>query len=280
MLYIKYFYTISLILLFCLAARAQGLPSFDIVKRGNGKQSVILLAGLASSSQVWDETVAILSKTKTCYAISFSGFAGNKPQLDPNMKLWERDIVKFIRDKKIKNPVLIGHSLGGTIALEIAADYPDIISKLIVVDAFPSPAALYNQGFKKNENFDCTRFVSQFVNMSDGDFYNMQRTNISQMVTDKKRMEQILDWAVKSDRKTYGKIYCELLNIDLREKIPAIKTPTLILLQPVFKSKEQVVNRQYALLKKATIKYADKGLHFIMYDDPNWFIKSLQSFLK
>ena len=116
--------------------------------------------------------------------------------------------------------------------------------------------------------------------MDESRFYNFQKTNISQMVTDKTRLETILDWFVKSDRKTFVKIYCELLNTDLREKLSVIKCPAVILLQPAFKSKESEVNRQYALLKNADIRYAERGLHFIMYDDREWFINSLRSFLK
>lgn len=51
------------------------LPSFDLY------------------TQVWDKTVAILSKTKTCYAISFSGFAGNKTRENPDLKVWEKNVL-------------------------------------------------------------------------------------------------------------------------------------------------------------------------------------------
>lgn len=281
MLNLKFFYTICLLLLCALVISAQDTtPSFNFVKKGSGRQNIILLAGLGTSTKVWDETIAVLSKTKTCYAVSFSGFAGSKAQSNPDLTLWEKDIVKFIKDKKIKNPVLIGHSMGGTLALQIAANHPDIISKLVVVDAFPSPTALYNPRFKSQENIDCTPIINQFAGMDESQFYNFQKTNISQMASDKTRIETILDWFVKSDRKTFGKIYCELLNTDLREKLSAIKCPAVILVQPAFKSKEREVIQQYALLKNADIRYAERGLHFIMYDDWEWFINSLQSFLK
>lgn len=268
-------------LLFCYSiTRAQETSSFRVVKKGIGKQNIIFLAGLGTSSEVWNETMEVLCKSKTCYAISFSGFAGNKAQTNPDLTLWESHLVKFIKDKKIKKPIVVGHSLGGTLALKIAADHPDIISKLIVIDAFPSPSALFNPSFKSQENIDCAPLINQFTSMDDKQFYNFQKTSISQMVLDKTRMETILGWFVKSDRKTFGKIYCEFLNIDLRKILSQIKCPSLILLQPAFKSKETDVKAQYSALKNANIKYADKGLHFIMYDDEDWFIKSLQSFLK
>lgn len=273
------FLIIFSLLLCCLESRAQETASFHFEKKGVGRQNVVFLAGLGTSSKVWEETMADLCQSKTCYAISFSGFAGSKAQTNLSLPLWENDIVKFLKDKKIKKLVLVGHSLGGMLALKIAADHPDIISKL-VVDAFPSPSALFNPNFKSQENVDCAPLIKQFTSMNDDQFYNFQKTNISQMVSDKTRMEIVLDWFVKSDRETFGKIYCEFLNFDLRENLSRIKRPTLILLQPAFKAKETEVKEQYSALKNANIKYAGKGLHFIMYDDRDWFIKSLQTFLK
>lgn len=275
----KFFISICITLLFCLAGYSQNTPSFNVIKKGRGKQTVIFIAGFASSSKVWDETVEILSKNKTTYTIGFSGFAGSTAQDNPDLTVWENDIVKFIKEQKIRNPILVGHSMGGTVALEIAATHPEIISKLVVVDALPSIAAFYNPSFKAQENIDCTPFIKQFVGMSDSQFYDMQKTSISQMVSSAARAEAILDWSVKSDRKTLGKIYCQFINIDLREKLAAITAPSLILLEPSFKSKEAEVKRQYAGLVNADIRFADKGLHFIMYDAPKWFVKSLQSFL-
>lgn len=115
--------------------------------------------------------------------------------------------------------------------------------------------------------------------MSDSQFYDAQKTGISQMVSSAERAATIIDWSVKSDRKTLGKIYCQFINTDLKEKLSAITAPSLILLEPSFKAKEAEVKQQYAGLRNADIRFAGKGLHFIMYDDREWFIKSLQSFL-
>jgi len=279
MLFLKFFISTCIILLFCSVSYSQNTPSFNVIKKGRGKQTVIFIAGFASSSKVWDETVEILSKSKTSYTIGFSGFAGSIAQDNPDLTVWENDIVAFIKKKRIRNPVLVGHSMGGIMALEITAAHPEMVSKLVVVDALPSLAAFYNPAFKRQENIDCAPFITQFAGMSNSQFYNMQKTGIAQMVSSAERAATILDWSVKSDRKTLGKIYCQFINTDLREKLSAITAPSLILLEPSFKAKETEVNRQYAGLRNADIRYADKGLHFIMYDDREWFINTLQSFL-
>jgi pimeloyl-ACP methyl ester carboxylesterase len=47
------------------------------------------------------------------------------------------DLNEFIEDQQIKDPVIIGHSMGGKVAMNFALVYPDKLSKLIVVDISP-----------------------------------------------------------------------------------------------------------------------------------------------
>jgi len=47
----------------------------------------------------------------------------------------EKNLIEFIKSKKLKSVELLGHSLGGTIGLLFAANHPEYISKLILVDA-------------------------------------------------------------------------------------------------------------------------------------------------
>ena len=54
-----------------------------------------------------------------------------------NYKILADDLVKYIKDYKLKNVLLMGHSLGGKTAMEFAVRYPDLVNKLIVVDISP-----------------------------------------------------------------------------------------------------------------------------------------------
>ncbi len=58
-----------------------------------------------------------------------------------------------------------------------------------------------------------------------------------------------------------------------------IKCPSLILLEAYFKNVKPAIEEQYKNLKNANVQYADKGLHFIMYDDKEWYFKQLNNFL-
>ena len=259
---------------------AQNTTSFTTTKTGKGNQNIIMICVYGCSSKVWDETVNSLSANATCYTLNFSGFAGNTPQAEPSVPLWEKDIVDFIKKNKIDKPVLIGHSLGGTMALDLASKEPGLFSKIIVVDAFPCLPALSNTAFKATDPINYSVYTDLFEKMTNDQFYNMQKAGILQMLSDTSKLSMVLDWSVRSDRRTLGKVLGYFMNTDLRVRLSAITCPSLILLQPNFKNTQDMVKQQYSSLKFAQFQYATKGLHFMMYDDKEWYLNSLRSFLK
>ena len=246
---------------------------------GKGKQAIVFIPGFASSGDVWNETKKLFENNYTCYVLTMPGFAGVPADSIATIDGWKQQIAKYIEDKKIKQSIIIGHSMGGLLAMDIASDYPDLIRKIIVVDALPCLSALSNPAFKHKEGNDCAGIINQFKAISNDQFYKMQKGGISQLLMDTAHREQVIDWSMKSDRKTFASIYCDFSNTDLREKISAIKCPALILLEPYFKNIESTIKDQYRNLKTARILYANKGLHFIMYDDTAFYQEQLKAFI-
>lgn len=76
------------------------------------------------------------------------GFAGTKPEAATDFRNWVKSIADYIKEKKIKKPVIIGHSIGGGMAMILASEYPELVSKIIVVDALPCLGALSDSAFK------------------------------------------------------------------------------------------------------------------------------------
>lgn len=252
---------------------------FEVQKKGQGKQAMIFIPGFACSGEVWNETITKFEKEYTCYSLTMAGFAGVKPQVNSSFKNWVISIADFIKDNKIEKPIIVGHSMGGSLALAIASDYPDLIDKIIVVDALPCLFALTNPNFESKENNDCSSSVNQIIAMSDEQFYQMQKLSIPQLLADTTMQEKVVSWSVKSDRKTFAEMYCDFSNTDLREKIQNIKCPSLILLESYFAYMKPAIEEQYKNLKTANLQYANKGLHFIMYDDKEWYFSQINNFL-
>jgi pimeloyl-ACP methyl ester carboxylesterase len=278
---IKFFTLLSLFTALCVNVFGQNkLYPFDIQKSGQGKQSIIFIPGFACSGEVWDETKSIFEKDFTCYTLTMPGFAGTKPQSNATFKNWENEITNFIKDQKTEKPILVGHSMGGGLALAIASDFPELIEKIIVVDALPCLSVLMNPAFQEKEKPDCSAMVNQMISVTNAQFYQMQKKSIPQLLADTSKQKLIINWTIKSDRKTFAEIYCDYSNTDLRAPLKNIKCPALILLEANFKNMKPTIEEQYKNLKNANLQYADKGLHFIMFDDKEWYFKQLRNFIK
>ncbi|WP_079243234.1 alpha/beta fold hydrolase [Chryseobacterium indologenes] len=279
----KKFTFLLIIMLFFLAVcnifGQQITYPFEVKKTGKGNQSLLFIPGFASSGDVWNETTAKFEKDFTCYTLTMAGFAGTKPQADASFKDWEKEIAAYIKNNKIDKPILIGHSMGGGLALAIAADYPELVGKIIIVDTLPCLAALSDPNFTSEENNDCSATITQLTAMNDEQFRKMQAQAIPRLLADTSMQETVISWSMKSDRKTFAKMYCDFYNTDLREKIKNIQCPSLILLESFFVNLKPAIEGQYKNVKNANMQYASKGLHFIMYDDKDWYFSQLNNFL-
>lgn len=254
--------------------------SFSVAKSGKGTQAIIFIPGFACSGDVWRETVAMLEDNYTCYVLTMPGFAGVLPEEDPSFEKWKCGIIQFIEDEKLKNPILVGHSMGGGLALAIASDVPELPKKLIIVDALPCLMALTNPDFQSAPDNDCHDMIERITSMDEMKFAQMQRMSVASLTADSSRFKEIVNWGLTSDKKTYAKLYCEFANTDLRERIKNINVPSLVLLEPNFKNIESAIREQYKGLTMMQLKYANKGLHFIMFDDKEWFLNQISEFIR
>lgn len=254
--------------------------SFEVKISGTGINNIILIPGWSCSGEVWNETVAQIEKNNKCYVLTMKGFAGTKPEAAPDFRNWVKSIADYIKEMKIEKPVIIGHSIGGGMAMILASEYPELVSKIIVVDALPCLGALSDSAFKAEASPDCSEYIKQFSSMNEEQFYSMQKRSISGLMSDTVHREQVIQWAVNSDRNTLALIFCQYLNTDMRELIKDIKCPALILLEGYFVNIKPAVDRQYKDLKTAQLEYATKGLHFVMYDDTVWYMDQISKFLK
>ncbi|MFB6455294.1 alpha/beta fold hydrolase [Chitinophaga sp. Hz27] len=263
-----------------LFANAQTTSNLQVKVEGKGKQAAIFIPGFTCSGDVFKETAAALDKNYTCHVFTMPGYAGAPADSTPSIERWADEIVAYVRKNKLNKPVIIGHSLGGGMALMLATKYPDVFSKAVIIDALPCLSAAFNPNFKSVEHPDCSKMAARIMSMSDSAFYKMQITNLERMIVDTVHRADIAMWGVKSDRKTYIDTYCEFSNMDQRQSIAAIKIPTLVLFESVFANYKPAIESQYTNLKTATLKYATKGLHFIMYDDQEWYLNQITEFLR
>lgn len=105
--------------------------------RDTGKQPIVILHGLFGSSDNWLTQAKLLVEEYKVYTVDLRNH-GQSPHSDtfdyPSMV---NDLVEFFEDHGIREPVVIGHSMGGKVAMNLAIAHPGKVSKLIVVDIAP-----------------------------------------------------------------------------------------------------------------------------------------------
>lgn len=268
------------------AAQAQSLK-VKIV--GNG-QPILFIPGLACNGDVWNETVEVLKDQFECHVLTLPGFGGNEAidVSDGFLPKMKDRIVNYIVENNLENPILIGHSLGGFLALDISSSYPELVHKSVIVDGLPFLAAIQNPAATEETMKSVAKNMSSmYENMSSEQYASQQKMVLATMVTDSADLEMVYNWGKRSDKKTVSRAMYELYTTDLRDDVAQIIAPTLVLgawiaYEQYGSTKEMTLSnytRQYEQLKGVKIELSDRGKHFIMLDDFEFFIQQVGSFI-
>jgi pimeloyl-ACP methyl ester carboxylesterase len=248
---------------------------------------VILVPGLASSGNVWDATVKQLSPTHRVHVLQVRGFAGEPA--GPNAK---GDVIKPLAAEitayaaKLDHPAIIGHSIGGLIALEVAAAKPDAISRVLVVDALPFYSLLYGPtATAEAARPFAEQARTQILATTDAEFAAAQTQTMAMMSLTEAVRPTLVNWSISSDRRVMAQAMYDAMTDDARPLLPSIKAPVSVLYawdETMGQSQELAdgtFQSAYKGLPAAKLTRIDGSFHFIMLDQPAAFAKAVAAFL-
>jgi pimeloyl-ACP methyl ester carboxylesterase len=290
-----FFYTVVLSFLACAIGAAQTKqPSnkanqypFKVEVIGHG-QPMILIPGLSSSGEVWASTVARYKAKYKCHVLTLAGFAGEPPITAPFLEKVRLGIADYIRQKKLHRPVVVGHSLGGFLALWLASKEPDMVGPIIVIDMLPYlPAAQQPNATPELIKPQAEMMRKGMLAAQTPEQRQQQQTMVLQtMITDPANIALAAKWGVASDQNTVAQAMYEMFTIDLRPELARIKAPALVIGTWIglrqYATKEQIEKNfrtQYANLADYKFVMSDKAKHFVMFDDPDFLFREMDIFL-
>ncbi|MBZ5724316.1 MAG: alpha/beta hydrolase [Acidobacteriia bacterium] len=276
------------LLSFALATGLLAQDPFQVKVSGHG-QPMILIPGLSSSGETWDTTVAHYKDRFECHVLTVAGFAGVPRVPAPMLDKVRDGLAAYIRKNKLGKPVIVGHSLGGFVALDFASKYPELAGKIVIVDSYPFFAGLYGPDVtpeKAKENAEQMRKGMSAQSQDDYVRYVKSGMSTRSMVTKDSDLDRIIAWGLASDRTAVTDALVELFTADLRDGLANIKCPALVLATWIgFKEytdrakTEANLKAQYAKLAGVQIELSDTARHFIMFDEPAWMFGKLDGFL-
>lgn len=261
---------------------------FRVEVKGKGKP-IILISGQASGD-VWKQSTDVLQDNYQCHILTLAGFANQKPiDLEKGfIPVMKKEIIKYINNELSAKPIVIGHSLGGFLALSVAYSQPKIFSQIIVVDSYPfAPAAFNPNATKENILPQAEQVKNTIFSTPDSLFIRQEKMKLKTMITDGKNIELAIKWLIKSDRETISQSTFEMMTTDLRDEVKNIKAPILVLgswygLKDYGITKDFVYSaykKQFSKAINCKIEIAESAKHFIMWDEPIWFYEKIESFI-
>ncbi len=278
----------TLILSLAIATGLLAPDPFRVTVTGHG-QPMILIPGVSSSGETWDTTVAHYQGRFQCHVLTVAGFAGVPRVPAPVLERVRDGLAAYIREKKLDRPIIVGHSLGGFVALDFAVHYPDVAGKLVIVDAYPFFPGVYDPAMTAEQVRQMVagmRGAMSAQTQDDYERYVKSGVATRNMVEKESDFDRITAWGLASDRTAVTDVMCELFGADLREQLGAIKVPSLVLGSWIgfrqYTDRAHVeanLQAQYARLAGVRIALTDTAHHFIMWDDPTWMFAQMDPFL-
>ena len=95
--------------------------AITVEKSGEGTP-LVFLPGFTSPGSVWNETIENLEGTYECFTVSYAGFGGLAPIGFPWFEGVKQQMIAYIEKENLMNVTLIGHSMGGNLAIDVAAN--------------------------------------------------------------------------------------------------------------------------------------------------------------
>lgn len=115
--------------------------------RGEGSP-VVMIHGFLDSLQTWRRNADVLARNHRVYAIDVLGFGSSDRVREPIYTLKQQAALlkEFFDAHQIEKADVIGHSMGGALALQYAYDFPDSVHKLVLI----APATYLYNAFPRN----------------------------------------------------------------------------------------------------------------------------------
>jgi pimeloyl-ACP methyl ester carboxylesterase len=259
----------------------QRLSRIAVSSVGKGSP-VVLIPGLASGAAVYDDLAKKVGPNHRLIFVQVNGFAGSPAGTAPldNMLPGVIDeLAGWLAANHIERPAVVGHSMGGLMALMLAKKHPEAAGKVMIVDALP----FYGMLFGPTATPDIVRpIVEQMrAGLVNGTSPPQVPPHMSNNDAGKAK---ILGWLKTSDPKTVGEALVEDATTDVRPDLPAIKQPVTVLYAVASPANKAMADALYGAAYKplAGVKLVpvENSEHFIMLDQPARFEQEVEAFLR
>ena len=275
------------------AAEAEGeAPArFSVEVVGEGERDAILIPGLLSPRSVWDGQIETLTKAGyRVHLVQVNGFGGTEAGANaqgPVLPVLLKDLAHYIEANELKDVHVVGHSMGGFTALNLALDRPELVDEIMIVDSLPFFSVLMGMQTPEAAKGQAEQMRSMMVAQAamdlpapDCDTPAMQAQGMAKSPEAQCKVDL---YTATADARVGGQLMYEIMTTDLRPRLSELKVPVTMLypVDPPMVSAEMAKNLypvQYAAAPDVSFVPVEGARHFIMLDQPEAMNTALAKF--
>ncbi len=244
---------------------------------GPGGRDVILIPGLASGPSIWSRLARGLAGGHRVHIVHVAGFAGKAADANatgPLLVPLAGELARYIAESRMQSPALIGHSMGGTLAMMLAlrkaSNIASNIGRIMVVDMLPEGAEMLG-GTSNGFGYLADQLNGYFTGTKAG----------RQLLADMIRQNPA---ARNSDPRVIAQALTELAKVDLGPRLADISCPMTVVHAisrdaDVRVAQSKRFRAAYAHARQASIFGIGPAGHMVMLDQPDKFMEATRKFL-
>jgi pimeloyl-ACP methyl ester carboxylesterase len=263
------------------------------VDEGAGAETLIFLHGLGSNLQAWQKTIAGLKKDYRCVALDLPGYGkSSKGDYAFGMTFFANQVAAFIEELGLEEVTLVGHSMGGQVALALALQEPEYLKRLVLA----APAGLETFS-AENRDFFATYVQPSIIRATTEsqikanfalNFYEMPED--AQFMIEDRLMMRNDTQAYQYYSEMIPRCVLGMLDEPVADQLQELDLPTLL----VFGVQDQLIPNKFLhpeltvkmvaksgeeAIKGSTLIFLDKAGHFVQWDQAPAFNQAVRIFL-
>lgn len=112
------------------------------IKEGSGETVIVFIHGFGGSTYSWRKNVAVLAQKYTVISVDVRGFGytSRDPASEYSPRGYTTHISTFLDIMGVRRPIIVGHSMGGEVAMRVALQRPEDVAGLVLIDSAGLPS--------------------------------------------------------------------------------------------------------------------------------------------
>lgn len=241
-----------------------------------GKQdtALIFIHGWNLNMRYWDDQVRHFQSRYRILNLDLAGHGNSgKDRSNWTVENFARDIAHIMQKEDINKAILVGHSFGGNIALQISTSIPERILRVVAIDCFKDVGFEITEEFENGFQDHYARFKRNYAEMADEAAREKTRTK------DREVINRIVKDYKSADPKIALAVYRSVIQSQAMEKAQLKKLPfKLYVINSDYSPIDEDALREHAPHGYEIIQVHGAG-HFPMVEDPQQLNAALDSAL-